>query len=443
MKLTIKHGMSKRRLFRINSSGLSLQQSYTCTEFADLALILFLASPLTQTLFSALFNPGVLSQTISISLCYIPALIICVLNPRKYFIIDFWILLGLVGVFFAVTLFFHSDYLPYYTQEEYGLWDYVLKPNRGIYGYFFVRLVNDPKRILKDTKCAGWMMFVYFAHRIIQAKQRGYWNGVAGDDGHVKMTYSVAFGYEVLLFAAVFLYSALKEKKIQDWFAAGLATVMILVGGSRGPILFLVVTVVLFILTELKNSKHKWKIIAAVSTVMILMQLYLIRFLEFVSSIMNRFGASSRFIEKLLSDDISNDSGRDKIWAAAIDMIKDKPLGHGAYGARHVIVNYIIAGYPHNVFLEILIEFGIVFGTILILFLLIGAYNMIFGKYAGQFRSIFLPLFCASCALFVSLTFWGYRPFWLCIALGVCFINNRKRRALDIESICASGGIVS
>lgn len=421
-------------------STIRFPDSITCSNLADLALILYLASPLSQTFFSMILGPGAASQTISILLYFIPALIIAVNQPSKYFIADFWILLIVLLAFFGITLMLHPDYKFYYTRVDYGIWDHIFKPNRGLYAYLFLRLVNDPDRILKDFKISGWFMFAYFGHRIIQARQRGYWNGVVGDDEHAKLTYSVAFGYEVLVFATVFLYSALKYKSKADWIGAGLSTLMILVGGSRGPIIFIGLTGIIYILVELKDSKYKWRLLAAIAALLILMKLFFVRIITFCSAIMGRFGMSSRFFDKLLADDITNDSGRDKIWGAAISMIKEKPLGYGAYGARHRIFYYIAAGYPHNIVLEILIEFGVVFGGLLLLIMLFGAYKMIFGEHKAVYGTLFIPLFCASCALLVSLTFWGYRPFWMCLALGtICIRNKNKPKKLKGNDILKKG----
>ena len=77
-----------------------------------------------------------------------------------------------------------------------------------------------------------------------------------------------------------------------------------------------------------------------------------------------------------LSNEINNDSGRINLTKRYLDLLLENPLlGIGMYGDRH------ISSYCHNLFLEIYLDFGILFGTLIILFGLVNGIS-IFKKLA-------------------------------------------------------------
>jgi hypothetical protein len=395
---------------------------------ADMAFILFFSNALVRLGCNWLLGTNNVSKSVAFVIIYLPVFLLCILNPRKYIKLDFLALMAFVLTFFIITIIIHPEYEPYYTREDYGIWDHVLIPFRGLYAYLFVRLVENPKRIQNNMKISGWCMFIYFFYEYRLFLQRGYWYGVAGNNAYAKMSYSVSFGYEVLLFALFFFYAALEEKKVQDIVASVICLVMILAGGSRGPVLFIGLFFVVYILIELKKNKYRYRIMIAVGSISVILYMLYDTILKIISNIIKRFGTSSRFIETLLNGSVSNDSGRSKIWGAAVQMIKDNPFGYGAMGSRHIITDYIYAGYPHSVILEILIDFGVPFGSALLVFLLWNAISILYFKKNREWRCVFLPMFCASCSLFISLTYWSIPAFWATIGIGVNCYNSLKRK---------------
>lgn len=399
------------------------------TQVAEFACVMYFVNSLLRTVFRWIFGGNNFIATMLALVCaYFPVLLLCVLEPKKYIKIDFIVLYLLILLSFYVTVTLHPEYEYYYTREDYGVWDHVLIPYKGIYAYLFIRLVGDSKRIISCMKKAGWLMFLYFGYEILVFLRRGYWYGVAGLNAHAKLSYSVSFGYEVLPFALTFLYLALKNKKNDDIIASIISIAMILIGGSRGPFLFLGLFVVLYLCMELGRSKKKILIILGVSILAVGLYVAYEPILMGISMLISKFGFSSRFITTLLSGSISNDNGRNRIWLAAIDMIKENPLGYGVMGTRHVISKIIYAGYPHSIILEILVDFGVVIGGLLLLFLLINSISILFSNNKRAWNGVFLIFFCASCSLFISLTYWSVPTFWSSVAIGVnCYLATRHK----------------
>ena len=144
---------------------------------------------------------------------------------------------------------------------------------------------------------------------------------------------------------------------------------LLLSSGSRGPFigfLFLVVLMVVF----------KYKIKSAVLFLLILLLLLILpNFLgNGVNSLANEVVGGLERITKTFNFSNPNEpiinwettGGRQQMYLKAIDLIKERPiLGYGIGGFEK---NSNFGGYPHNMFLEIMVSFGFV-GLIVFLLL--------------------------------------------------------------------------
>lgn len=108
-------------------------------------------------------------------------------------------------------------------------------------------------------------------------------------------------------------------------------------------------------------------------------------------------------------------------------MIKKNPLGYGAMGTRHVIYQYIYVAHPHQFFLEILVDFGVIFGSIIIIWLGYKSVKLFLMKGQDEWKAVFLIFFARACQLLVSLTFWHSIGLWGALAVGVCMSRASRR----------------
>lgn len=406
---------------------------------ATFSFIVYFANPFFISFFSFFRIPNTISVFLTLLMIYVPLFILFFVAPKKYLKADFVILYIFLILFFGITWIFHPEYTPYFLKREYGVWDTVFFPTHGIYTYLFVRIMDTPDKMLKNLKISGYLMFFYFLNEIYLYTQRGYWLGVVGSNGQAKMSYSILFGYQLLFFLIMFLYSSFKHKKISDILITLAYFIMLFIGGSRGPIIFVVNFILLYWFLEFLNRnnflKYKNKLIVFF---LIGSVLYYFRnnILVFISNQINMIGFSSRFIDKILLGTISSDSGRSIIWEKAIEMIEKNPFGYGGMGTRHVITDLIFAGYPHSVILEILVDFGIFFGGIILAVFLINTLIMFFDKKRTEWRGIFLIFLSSSFCLFLSLTYWNNNTFWGTIGIVVsCWISLKiksKERSLSL-----------
>lgn len=402
----------------------------------DLFFILYLCLPFLNLIFQKItsyFGNMQVGKYIAIAIAYSPLILLFLFylakgKGIKAFIPDFWILLLCISLFFGITYLLHPEYKYWYERDVFGVMPYVLRPDNGLFIYLAIRLVNDPDRIQKDVRISGWIMFVFFARQLLQALLRGYWPDTSNTGSEIKMSYSLSFGYDVLLFALMFLFAALNDHKKTDIAAACISIAMILLGGSRGPILDIGIFVVLYVYSRIMDSPKKYKIITLIVIGGSILMMTYKRILLFAAVTLDKMGISSRFITMMVEGDVSNDNGREEIWNTAIGMIRQKPLGWGAMGTRHVIGNIIFVGHPHQVFLELLVDFGVIFGSALILLLIIGSARIILNKDLGKWHGIYIVFFARACQLLMSLTFWHSIGLWSLLAIGVCISNAKSER---------------
>lgn len=417
----------KLRLHISKSGKVSLDK------LVHLSVILFLCNPLVTLIIKGILGKLGLSkygEEVTAVLVYLPLLAACIMRPKKYIKADFLCVLVLILAFFAITLLIHPEYEYWYSRADYGVWNYVLFPLNGLYGYLFIRLIDDPETLKGVFKKAGWLMYIYFAYQIYLASRRGYWVGVAGQNGVAQVSYSVSFGYHVLLFALPFLYYAIREKRIQDIVGAAIGFGMFLTNGSRGPILMTALFFVVLALRSVRDERNKAKVVLRVFIISLLVLTVVVLYNivnNLLITLLSAWDINSRFVQMLLAGRLTYDSGRSAIWAAAVQMIRDNPFGYGAMGSQHVISHYIIAGYPHSIFLEMMIDFGVIAGSALLIFLFRRALMIIFAKDNG-WSDLFIPIFCTACALIISLCYWSNRAFWICIGISVNYYLFQKKQ---------------
>lgn len=419
---------------------ISNSKKISVDELVRLSVILFLCNPLLTIIFGGVMGKlgiGGYGKYVTAVVVYLPLLIACIKCPRKYIKADFLSVYVCIILFFAVTLLIHPEYDYWYSRSNYGVWNYVLFPLNGLYGYLFIRMIHDPKTLKDVFKKSGWLMYIYFAYQIYAASRRGYWIGVAGQNNTAEFSYSVSFGYHVLLFALPFLYNAIREKRIPDIVGAAIGFIMILTNGSRGPFLMTAVFFVILALRSVRNERNKAKTALRVLIIALLVLTVVVLYNivnNLLVKLLSSWDGNSRIVQMLLAGRLTSDSGRTAIWEAAVQMIRDNPFGYGAMGSQHVISHYIIAGYPHSVVLEMMIDFGVFVGGALLFFLFRRALAIIFARDNG-WSDLFIPIFCTACALMVSLCYWSNRAFWICIGIGVNYyvLQKKQKRGQQIN----------
>ena len=180
-------------------------------------------------------------------------------------------------------------------------------------------------------------------------------------------SYSMSLSYYMLLPTIIYLNEFLDEFSFKKGFALLILFFIILGLGSRGAVLSIGVFGILKILKSFKKMTYKKVLILCIIfSLTIAGFAFLNKTLDFMYSFFRHFGINSRSIALFLRESIHL-SGRENIYDKVFsETLKNPLLGLGLAGDRMAIGG----GYAHNIFIEILANFGVIAGTFLSIALL-------------------------------------------------------------------------
>lgn len=205
--------------------------------------------------------------------------------------------------------------------------------------------------------------------------------------------------YQLLPHLLFCLWGAFKKKNVFSISIVVLGFIFLLGQGNRGSLVSFFCFFIIYVFSLNKGRKARvFKLLAIVTTVIILINFDNINL--YLMEKMPEYGFSVRVFEKFLNDEAMDSSGRDIITSTAINAIKGSPiLGYGICADRWICKS----AYAHNFFLEILIDFGPLIGSILlIIFLFYLLKGFILTRNSER---IFLLLLC--CTGFIPILFSG------------------------------------
>lgn len=139
-----------------------------------------------------------------------------------------------------------------------------------------------------------------------------------------------------------------------------ISTVIVVMYGSRGGSVCILVYILYLLIKSI--NKQNYKIIIGAILLFLLCYFNLDKILVYLERI------NSRTVITLLSNTFVQSSGRDAIYERCKWLIANNKLGYGPLSTRHLIIGQ---PYPHSLIYEIIIDYGIIFGTIIIAFIII------------------------------------------------------------------------
>lgn len=395
------------------------------------SLSAFLLQNAIRSTLSAIFaRLGVeaIADYLTIAIIYAP-MIACIVRYRDVRLFDGLALVAICGLLFAVSFIFHLEDAYYYMRPLYGI-ARVFSPDGAIYGYLLFRAARESgEQILKSLKIVAVLLLCFWTVFFIRAQVKGYWEEYNYLGELTKMSYSLEFGYGMLLPVAIFFF--LRDNKNSGPFLVlmGIAMVEILIAGSRGAWLCMGV---MFAICAAKTwgmrllvyvSQHKKKVAIAGALIVMAAVILMANYEAFFSALRDalaNFGVSSRTLERLAAGTITDDNGRDTIWSEAMRLILLNPIfGYGVYGERPHIAQIHNAGFPHNIVLEFALEFGVVITFLLVMAIVVASAYLLFTRRETAWSKMFPIFFVSSCQLLLSMSFWYVSAFWICVALVV------------------------
>jgi teichuronic acid biosynthesis protein TuaE len=197
--------------------------------------------------------------------------------------------------------------------------------------------------------------------------------------------YNTILGY-VAVFLTLWLLKAVKTKdKVVGWIIFGLLVYVVLSNSSRGALLYLVMSCCLYVLFRIRKNK-KYVIIFCVILVFLILMSGV--FIEMFPLIFERF-----------SDQGLEDIGRvENIQQGLLALWNSNLLGIGVGNYAPIMENVyrVMIPAPHNLFLEILVLFGVIvflgFLWMLVRILNLGLKGSIHNREAAVIGLVLLPV---------------------------------------------------
>lgn len=239
--------------------------------------------------------------------------------------------------------------------------------------------------------------------------------------------YSMNFSYVLLFATLIHLNEAIKRKRFLFWLLSIYEVTLNLVFGSRGSILCLVAFVAIQFF--LNRGLLAVKIPIVVMSVLAYMNLDWIT--ERILLFMETHNIHSRTLTLLLTR-IEYVSGRDVLATKAQEMIAQKPLLGWGVGAEV----QVIGNYPHNIILELMIDYGIFIGLLIFIVLICLLIRAIVISKDKSKEILLLLIPNGFVMLFVSSSYLTLPAFYILMGFVLnLLISHRRNRKTEYDKI--------
>lgn len=249
-----------------------------------------------------------------------------------------------------------------------------------------------------------------------------YWQGAGNEMG----TDAMARAYRTLPAVLFLIMCAFNRRKVLDWAWMIFAVIYQFTYGTRGPVIVVLAYILYFMLFKAKGLTAK-KLVSVVLFVAFIIFYNTSAFDNMIVSMADWFesmGLSTRIFDHMQEETLADSTGRESIFNQLYDMIRQNPLGYGVMGEYPVL-----GGYAHNIFLQLMVHFGIPGGVIIILaflYLLIRAGKNNDNAYARDFIVMF-----ACITIFRGFVSGSWCSYYFPFIIGLCV---QKIRADKIDS---------
>lgn len=291
-------------------------------------------------------------------------------------------------------------------------------------GLFAVDYNEDTFTLITKVSCvavlASYVLLVYYSYKNIS---------LSGDD--MGMSYAVVLS--TLFIISYYFYT---HRTIYLVFAI-LGLVYALILGTRGPLVILVTYIIAcYLLNSLDNMKVViLTLLWGVVIIAFIKSTHFTQLLDSINSTILRAGYSTRIIDSFMSGNLFSSNSRDAIYITLYEKLSQRPLsGYGLFGEWQ-FVNW----NAHNLYLEVVFEYGWPIGILLIVFYLktvLSAFFVEKDKTKRYFMMVFIFF-----VLIQGLRGYSHLRPELFLLLGYCLMQRRIQRSqvLNLDNINTRG----
>jgi len=303
----------------------------------------------------------------------------------------------------------------------------------GICALYLTSVTTDYKSLYK------YMFVVSLASLLIN---NAYLNYFQSNNGYMDLGLNLTYSF----FGFVIYYYNNNKLKLISLFLIVITAFEILLFGNRSSFIVCLLLILFFEFkrTKVKSFKDATNFSIKLTIYFLLTYFLLFRLasiLGYINNQLSQMGYFSYSLTKYVltlqegsSGILEQSSGRDDLYPRAISMITDSNFMPHGVGYFPYATDYSYP-YPHNLFIEVTLDFGIIG---LFLFILVWVYLIIkyfkYKKYNPYFGDLVGLLFIYSFTrLMFSGTYWQESFYWALIGL-ILFHRNRNIKNLEVIS---------
>ena len=239
----------------------------------------------------------------------------------------------------------------------------------------------------------------------------------------------MTFSYNILIMVMLWILLTVYNPTILRVIGTIAFVCIIVVYGARGPLLCIAVSFGLFLLYKFADSSVWKKILQIILCVV--GSFSIVSAKNIILDFLLTLNPESRTLYLLKNSNLDALSGRDIYYEVLKNKINQNwILPHGIYSDRLALASGsstssnldLSAFYAHNLPMEIMYQFGAVFGCILLLLLLfkvVSSYHLLFKLKDYKYAIVYCAFFTGITTLFFSSSYLINERFWL--ALGLIF----------------------
>ena len=363
-----------------------------------LFVVLFMFRINFLTLNSIMFGKGMIYQSLKYAM-YFGLVILFLISFRQALGTihkDVLMLYGLVVLMMLVTCIIDKSTVEVIKSENLVHNIFI----SGLSGFLLYRCVENYNLLYEAFKKISYLVISY-ATIIVLTSQIG--------------TAYMGFSYAILVFILLALYDGFFGRNKVALLFGIIGVIVNILGGTRGSILCMAAFLLFFLLFS-----KRYKIVFFASFLGCAFFICYDKILNFFTELASSLGIKSRIIDALSGlnmNSIAYTNGRTSITNASLELIKSNPFGYGFLGERAQLNNAIYwfttNGYAHNIFLEIVLQFGIVFGTVIVIFMIYKIIRFLLHfDYRERNMALAIVFLCYCVSLIVSRSYTTTFEFW-------------------------------
>lgn len=233
------------------------------------------------------------------------------------------------------------------------------------------------------------------------------------------------FSHTIIIYWCFMIQDSFIHKKTNLIYLLYLIIVTLFIGllSNRAILINITLSLLIFFNLYIRDKKLKKRIDILILSMLSIVILFFKQIKNILLLVLSLFNVNSYSLMTLELGTFFMSSSRKNIWANCMNSIIKHPLLGTGIGSDRVI-NGSVGAYAHNFLIELWVDFGIIFGSLLCFFYFKALYSF-FKKANDVWKNVIIPfLINAILILMLSKSIYILPELWITIGLLCAFFKN-------------------